>query len=166
MRDEAPGTRLDGARRTRQRVVQFIVAVPAFVLLWMGLRGVAADYRFIDEEQRRAAARTAETVAKVVEVHEGLLSLRTRKTGPKGTIEFISASGQIVRFPVFLSPDDKVGTSSRICYDPNDPSNHASCTRSYSGSDRVWSNTPPFVFSLYFLWLSWRLGRPRFQDAS
>lgn len=165
MRDDAPQTQQDEAQRTRKRIAYIILGVPAFVLLWIALHGVVADYRDINEVQRRHAARTAEAVAKVVEVHEGLLSLRTHKSGPKGTIEFTTATGQTVSYPVFLSPDDKVGTTRQTCYDPHDPSNHASCTSFYEGYDRMWGNAPPLVFGLYFLWLSWRLGRTRFQSA-
>lgn len=143
----------------KRRIGQALVAIPGLILLYVALHGAFADYRHIQDVRRRAEARTAQAEATVIETHDLVSGKGVRMAQGAGTFSFTTDSGKEVRIK-YRGFTSKPGEKLHVRYDPRDPENYALGNDLFGYSDLLMSNMPPFLISLYLLFLAVRMGRP------
>src|SRR5512143_1618502 len=125
-----PAADVDAKQVRQRRIGQFLIAGPALFFTLFALHGIFSDLGDVRREQTRSAARTAQAVGKVVEVHYRY-SYRARKSFPIGTVAFATAGGDEVRLALALEPGEGVGLTTPVYYDPDDPKNNATRNDTY-----------------------------------
>jgi hypothetical protein len=138
-------------------LAQALVAVPGIIFLFLALDGTWADYRHLQDVNRRAATRTALAEATIVETHGLVTGKGHRIAEGAGTFRFTTASGQEVRVP-YRGFSGTLGTKLPVRYDPRDPENCSLGDNRWGVFDLL-GNAPFFLLGLCFLFLAMRLGR-------
>jgi len=141
----------------KRRLAQALVAAPGIIFLFLALQGTCADYRHMQEVNRRTEARTALAEATIVEAH-GLVAGKGHRTeNGAGTFSFTTDSGQEVQVP-YHGFSGNPGAKLPVRYDPRNPENCSLGDNRWGLSDLL-GNAPFFLLGLYFLFLAMRLGR-------
>jgi hypothetical protein len=157
--DGVPSERTpESGAAVKRRLAQALVAAPGIILVLIALSGAFKDYRHVQYQKHRAAARTAAGEATLLETHDYSHGTILRVNGA-GTVGFTTPAGKEVRAHIYTG-GDRPGKKYPIHYDPDDPENFSLSDQPIGYSSLI-GNAPLFVFGAYLLFMAHLLGRRR-----